>query len=337
MDTTFVFNQVKVPTGINTVVENMPSLPDSIHVSIDNLVNVAQESVEPVTIWGLTLDWGAIIIPTVASLIVFILGLIAENIKNSRKNKRETQEYRAALFAWIDLMGSSVFQQITSVRKLSVDIASNTTLQSARFQFSKTLIDKLDISGKTVIKYLINNSSDSKDGHREENAFNIISQCDYLQSAEKEILRQYEAYQAISIKLLEDWNNNITELNELLNSLPRTNEEAPAVLTCREIYKNFRNSYSENNGLVDILSIKEYLLDPILNSFPDYKYGSIMNPSIDRILLLVRNLLILIKNWEKNKEGFADIFNNYADRCENSFALLIDSKNYFKNKTVAIR
>ena len=71
MDTTFVFNQVKVPTGINTVVENMPSLPDSIHVSIDNLVNVAQESVEPVTIWGLTLDWGAIIIPTVASLIVF--------------------------------------------------------------------------------------------------------------------------------------------------------------------------------------------------------------------------------------------------------------------------
>lgn len=58
MDTTLIYNQVRIPTDINASVGNIPSFPDSLHVFVGDVVNIAKETAETQTFWGMTPEWG---------------------------------------------------------------------------------------------------------------------------------------------------------------------------------------------------------------------------------------------------------------------------------------
>lgn len=226
MDTTFVYNQVKFPAEINTSVENMPSLPDSIHVSIDNLVNVAQRTVEPVTIWGMTLDWGAIVIPTVSTILVFVVGIIIDIIFKRQASKRKTNEFRETVFSWVSLINDPIIKQISRVKKLVFDISLNQTLQNVRFEFSNSMSNKLDIIyAKNIIHYFIFNSSKPKQDKRAEYAFNVISTLDFLSKVENEVIKQFDVYQRQSLGLMNDWNPAIIDLQNIILNVSHSDKE----------------------------------------------------------------------------------------------------------------
>ena len=116
-------------------------------------------------------------------------------------------------------MQQPVIKQIELLREFSDAVKTNKTLQNERLVFSRNMVGKIEIAtAENIMNYLLFNSSKPKIDKRAENAFNMISQIDFLKSLETEICKQYDAYQRESLALFSDWNNNIQQIQRLCSS-----------------------------------------------------------------------------------------------------------------------
>lgn len=79
MDTTFIYNQVKAVTDSSAICSN---IPDTLNTHLHDTIQVAYPQAEK--IWGVTPEWGAVIIPTTVTIIVFILGYILNNFSKKK-------------------------------------------------------------------------------------------------------------------------------------------------------------------------------------------------------------------------------------------------------------
>ena len=83
------------------------------------------------------------------------------------------------------------FTSVDLNNKLSEDIGKNKTIQGVQYQFSKSMVNHLDVaSADNVIKHFINRSSAKTKDKRAIYAYNMVSLIDYLQSVEVEITKQ---------------------------------------------------------------------------------------------------------------------------------------------------
>lgn len=334
MDTTLIYNQVKIPYGINTYVEN---LPDTVSVQVQDPLRVVLPC-EPVeSLLGLSSEWWAIIIPTMASIIVFVFGHLIERCHERSLRKSETENFRNTLFAWIDLVEKPVRKQISSIRVFSDAIKNNITLQNERLMFSHNMVNKINIAtADNIVNYLINNSSKPDNDKRGEFAFNIVSQMDFLQAFESEIRSQYDAYERQSMALFEDWNPNIKRIQRLCNSV-NTCQVAFDVQTLRGIVETWRKTIAHNNSEVDIPLTFKNLIEPILITYRDHEYGHSGYEELDQIIESTKILNEVYYRWKVLSEGFSKVFEGYANNAESALRILLEAKKYFASKTKAIK
>lgn len=329
MDTTFIYNQIKAATDSNIIGGN---IPDTLNTHLHDTIQVAYPQVEK--IWGLTPAWGAVIIPTTVTIIVFVLGHILNNFSKKKEKVEETITFRNTLFEWINLIQQPVINQIKLLREFSDAVKINKTLQNERLVFSRNMVGKIEIAtAENVIKYLLFNSSKPKIDKRAENAFNMISQIDFLKSLEIEICKQYDAYQRESLALFSDWNNNIQQIQRLCSSNYNNNEVCIMKDLIDIVYKWMKDI--QNDNAVDIPKAYEKLIVPILKRCEEHVSGQVNFSEVDGIKEGALALENVYKRWKSITEGFSKIFADYAENANNSLMVLIASKKYFSENTKA--
>ena len=329
MDTTFIYNQIKAVTDSSIICGN---IPDTLNTHLHYTIQVAYPQAEK--IWGLTPEWGAVIITTTVTIIVFILGYILNNFSKKKEKEEETITFRNTLFEWINLIQQPVINQIKLLREFSYAVKINKTLQNERLAFSRNMVGKIEIAtAENVIKYLLFNSSKPKIDKRAENAFNMISQIDFLKSLETEICKQYDAYQRESLALFSDWNNNIQQIQRLCSSIINNNEEG-IMKDLKVIVYNWKEDI-QNNNEVDVTKVYEKLIVPILKRCEKHVLGQSNFSEVDGIKEGALILANVYERWKSIAEGFSKMFADYAENANNSLMVLIASKKYFSENTEA--
>lgn len=337
LDTTLIYNQVKIPTEVttNTTVQNMPSIPDSLHVFISDVVNVAQEKVDPTTFWGMTPEWGAIVIPTVATILVFVVGILIDIALKKYNKMHETDVFRDTVFSWVDIVNEPVANQIRRIRQLADDIHQNSTLQNVRFEFSKSMVDKLDVaSAENIIQYFLFNSSKPNNDERAKHAFNIVSILDFLSAVEDQIGKQYEAYQVQSMALMQEWNPVIIKLQNIIHSGVPSPAERTIISRFLYAYNNWQQA-SLADEEVNVNQVYQMLIQQGQRIFVDYTLGRVGYEKADSVIIALKELELIYTKWQALNNGFENVFRNYADASERSYANLCAAVDYFKNNTKA--
>lgn len=337
MDTTLIYNQVRIPTDINATVENIPTFPDSIHVFVGDVVNVAQETAETQSFWGMTPEWGAIVIPTVATILVFVIGILLDLLIKWISSVNKTREFRNTFFSWVSIVGDPVSKQISRIRQLATDIHNNTTLQNVRFEFSKSMVDKLDIaSAENLIQFFIFRSSKPENDKRSEHAFNIVSILDFLSSVEKEIAKNYEAYQMQSLALMNEWNPIIIHIQDTIHSGHPYREESALFSSIMQSYNAWQQAAMADEE-VDVIKVYNLFITPILRGLGTHVFGNAGFEKTDSIIVDLKKLALTYNKWSSLRDGFEEVFSNYADACQTSYVNLCNAINYFKENTRAIK
>ena len=327
MDTTFIYNQVKLATDSNII---SGYLQDSLNVQLQDTVQVAYPQVE--RIWGMSPTWGAVIIPTTVTIIVFVLGHILNYFSMKNNKMAETKTFRNTLFEWINLVQQPVIKQIELLRDFSDAVKTNKNLQNERFTFSRKMVGKIEIvTAENIMKYLLFNSSKPKIDKRAEKAFNMISQIDFLKSLEAEICKQYDLYQRESLALFDDWNNNILQIQKLcscnINSI-----EANIMSDLIDIVNYWREE-TRNDNAVDVTNAYEKLIVPILKRCKEHVLGQANYSEVDGIKEGALVLVNVYIRWKSIAEGFSKLFADYAEDMDIALNVLIASKNYFSENT----
>lgn len=319
MDSTYVVNQVNIPE-IQTQIVNSP---DSLFVTIVDPLEISQK--DPVLICGMTQESAAIIIPTVATILVFVAGIVIDRIMKRIQGIYETQMYKRTVYDWIDCICVTTGNQVEKVSKLADDIAKNRTLQAVRFEFSKSMANKLDIlTASKVLQNFVFNSTPLKGGNRT-HAFNIVSQFDFLSSVENEIVKMYELYNQQSYALLEPWNVSIRAIGSMVGSIPDPSDLG-LYFTLLDIYEKWAQAMSEDNDIdVDIILTKELFITPLseyLGSHQEEQGSALYGTLVHH----VNQLHIILKQWKALSSGYELNFRGYASSCTQSLKKLKDSK-----------
>lgn len=329
IDTTFIYNQVKAATGSNIIGGNMH---DTLNIHLHDTIQVVYPQVEKIC--GLTPAWGAVIIPTTVTIIVFILGHILNFFSKKKEKEKETITFRKTLFEWINLVQQPVIKQIELLREFSDAVKTNKTLQNERLVFSRNMVGKIEIvTAENIMKYLLFNSSKPKIDKRAENAFNMISQIDFLKSLETEICKQYDAYQRESLALFSDWNNNIQQIQRLCSSNINSNEVGIRTDLIVILY-NWKKDI-QNDNAVDVTKAYEKLIVPILERCEEHVSGQSNFSEVDGIKEGVLILANVYARWKSIAEGFSKMFADYAEYANNALMVLMESKKYFSENTKA--
>lgn len=327
MDTTFIYNQVKVVTDSCIICGN---IPDTLNTHLHDTIQVVYPQVEK--IWGLTPSWGAVIIPTTVTIIVFVLGQFLSHLSKKKEKIKETITFRETLFEWINLVQQPVIKQIELLRKFSDAVKTNKNLQNERLVFSRNMVGKIEIvTAENIMKYLLFNSSKPKIDKRAENAFNMISQIDFLKSLETEICKQYDAYQRQSFALFSDWNNNIQQIQRLCSSSINNIEVRLMKDLIDIVYKWMEDI--QNDNAVDIPKAYEKLIVPILKRCEEHVSGQANFSEVDGIKEGALALENVYERWKSIAEGFSKMFADYAEYANNALVILMASKNYFSENT----
>lgn len=320
-------------TNIRAIVGDMT---DTIYVHLQDAIRVTQPEVEK--LWGMSQEWGAVILPTVVSIAVFVFGVLIDRCLKANDEKNETIAFRDALFGWIDLVKEPVEKQVECLQVFSKAIKENRTLQNERLAFSRNMVDKIDMAtAENVIKYLMFNSSKPKEDRKAVNSFNLISQIDFLKSLEAEIRKQYDAYQRESLGLFGDWNKNIVQIQRLCaGNYTLIEDDALIMEKLIDILYEWKLTSQEDKE-VDIPKAYNSLIVPILKRCETHQFCQSRHTEIDGIKESALELANVYKRWHSIADGFSKVFADYATHAHNALKALIEAKTYFVENTRAIK
>ena len=230
-------------------------------------------------------------------------------------------------------MQQPVIKQIELLREFSDAVKTNKTLQNERLVFSRNMVGKIEIAtAENIMNYLLFNSSKPKIDKRAENAFNMISQIDFLKSLETEICKQYDAYQRESLALFSDWNNNIQQIQRLCSS--NNSNKVGIMKDLTDILNNWKKDI-QNDNAVDVTKAYEKLIVPIIERCEEHVSGQSNYSEVDGIKEGALILANVYARWKSIAEGFSKMFADYAEYANNALMVLMESKKYFSENTKA--
>lgn len=287
--------------------------------------------------FNMTDSEAAILIPTFVTILVFILGLLAKWVYNQIQNQNNIKTYREVVFAWTDIIINAVKNQSLSLKELSKGLSKSQSLFPERYAFSRSMSDKLsELSAEKVVSVFVMNCRCKKraEDNRAEYSFNLVSQYDYLSSVESIVKELYDAYNNKSNDLREQWNALLQEMQHDIDAVkPETTRDFQAI----ESIKATVDTYMKHRGQIDLIGeIYTQLIIPLnetvdncKNVFPDVRCCQLVYES-------ARKMILLYNNWFALKNGYAEVFGEYAASIDKSIASLQQAVDYYKQSTTVI-
>lgn len=124
---------------------------------------------------------------------------------------------------------------------------------------------------------------------------------------EEQIKETYKRYEAESLKLKDQWNEQYSQIREIINELLSNDkgQEHPATDKLIKIITNHNSATSQNIG--NYKTAYETLI-PQLNSLSDLNCNQLLN--------LLPKAELIYTQWMANNTGYGQLFGDYANSLE---------------------
>lgn len=282
--------------------------------------------------FGMSDSVASVVIPTLSSIIVFALGWIITVLYNASGRRKSIISYRNAVFEWTDLVIRAVQKQVQSLKTLSEKLASSQSLYPERYEFSRSMSDKLtDLSAEKVISVFIENCRFSSDDKRAKYSYNLISQYDFLSSIESFVKENYDAYNHHTNALRERWNGLCLSLQHEIDAVT---PKFPKDFEVRQCLNIVIETFLKDRGQVgQIEEAYSKLIAPLGEAV---KYCKLAFPEVrcyQSAYECISGMALLYEQWSELTKGYSEVFSFIASTIDESLAALREVVDYFKNKT----
>jgi hypothetical protein len=315
-------------------------------IIIDSLQLVKQIIVQPSitdlkekVYWGMSEGLAIILIPSLISILIFILTQAFLFVNRKFIIVRETNNYKKVIFCWIDQIENLVKTQVESCRSFAINLQQSNNITPIRFVYVKMLAEKIDeINIEKIINIFITNTSETKtNGESHKMTFSIIAQFNYLKSVENVLKITYESHQKQIIEIMNEWNKHFENLNKLSIEISKeirgdkTHEfydfnQRIMNISEQWIIQSQGGKSTNKNSVQNLVTPLSNFVDEVINSDTNNKYAYELSG-------VLQELRLVNYKWEKNIEGFSSIFSLLAENIEKSYEDLILAKRFFLSET----
>ena len=259
--------------------------------------------------------WASILVPTVCSIIVFVVGWILTRYFKKRDEKKSRYTYRSLVIDWVRLIKISEEQFIQSIKDISVSIGDSDNMQPEPFSVPQAIPYRLN---ELPLEILTEVFLYGKEGNERTKSnvhfFNIVSGFEFLSKMSEQVQSYYERYNKQALDLCQDWNDEYTQFVDALNS-------ARFLKAYKPIKNSWDAAFLENKD-----SIKVHY-DHIL-LFAD-QAGSLNDRGI---ISYVNRLSVIIEQRKALNAGFAQLFESMAEATQKSYNAMCEAADFFDKR-----
>jgi hypothetical protein len=295
---------------------------------------------------GMNKDLATILVPTIVTIIVFLLGQILVWFRDQKGKVAETKNYRSVIFKWIASSSKSIKQFANALHDFVDRMSKSENMMPEALAINLTSIDKLkDLKIDSYIKTLVINSrakyvtrKKSDENHDDAMVFKLVSQIDFLCAIRASIRESYDSYQKQILALQKEWNKNLNALKDtvqeetvLING--DTNHSQYELQTkVLDVFNEWSNKIADGYSPVDVTINK--MVNPLLRLISSETNKGRSNQYTLKMFMLMRNLLEVSYQWGVLKPAYIKVFGDVAENVDKSYDALIVAKDYFEKDTL---
>ncbi len=330
-----VINLKELVTSQSIKIDSVSNFYESMYHSLNQSINNDDQ------VLGLPLNFARIIIPVVVTILVFITGQLITWIKTKFERRSEILSYRDTILRWVDLIQTSIDIQTASCKSIATKIKESPDIHPEAFSFTKFLANKVsEISITKYIDVFVTNSNsynNDDDKHLKERwCYNLVSGFTFFHDMEQEIKTTYQAYEKNTMDLLEEWNQNFKEFDNLISFQMREvalNEDHPH----KRFNENVMKVISEwqgaaeggntvrlsNNNLVLPLTT---LVHSELRQVPSNDFAFDLSACLQRFRLTYQQA-------NTNSTAYSNLFESLAKKLDGTHKTLYSTREYIITRT----
>jgi len=277
---------------------------------------------------SLSTDYKTVTISTVASLVIFFLGFGMTELARRRNKSNELTQYKQFINEWVNKSNDTLEKYISSLSDFSKEIKVNTDLNIPKWQIHiihMSEIRKIPLE-KFANVYIFGLKKKEKDENRKR-LMKFIYQIEYLDKAPSMILSVYKEYCAQNENIMNEWNINYMQLNDLFeNYIYEQNEQ---IQRFSLFFFKLRSTEEKPFAGTDVWTSK--YIDPVMTELKKYNLKG--DHILYQIFILTRSLkIVLLKHSKLNDYSF--VFDEYAKNLKLAQTTIKDSMKYFENKKI---
>ncbi|AMP98698.1 hypothetical protein AY601_1787 [Pedobacter cryoconitis] len=275
------------------------------------------------------------LIPTVVTLTVFMLGLLANWLKGNSERRRETRHLKAVFMAWIPHLKRPVELLAGACDDLSARLTTANDIGAQGFKFNHIFAEKLSsVELRLMIKTFITNAS-GDDKLKNKYLYQMVSTLEFLDKKESEITAKYEEHYSSAGDLLHEWNEKFikfSELNLALHQQAASRGEAWLKLDrdAEAIRRDWGAAMKEHPGDTKVSYTR--IVEPIILLLKNFIHANGSDdPVIGGLTSAAEELKITFRQWEASHSGYSAMFSGYAVQLNEAYVLLSVARDFFNN------
>src|SRR5574344_1703171 len=309
------------------------SQPDTLSTAVRH-IDVGQR------LLGMSLSVAAIVVPTVASILIFIIGQLIDNFFTNRKIKieivNETKNNRDVILEWINLSEESIRTLADHCIDLSRNISSLDNIMHVPLTINSLSIGRMGgLSLEFFSKSLVITSMSTKGKKIDDsNLFNLISEVDFLQKIDRSIVENYDNYGKQAFELQKEWNNNLNDLKDMVHKKTVYSDKNYIDNLQVKVLSIF-NKWIDDVDLngTSVSSTVKGLIGPLMQLVVEETRNGNSNSYTLELYAPLRNIKEVDAKWETLKVEYTNVFNSIGIRISHACKTLVEAKEYFEKDT----
>ena len=280
---------------------------------------------------------GSIFIP----IFIFFLGYIVKVFNAKKLKQTDLKRHRTMLQTWYNGIKPAFKDQQDSIEALSLRVSKNDDLNSVPYQ--KVIIPYKCLDSLSLVKLydiFIYNSTipQAEQEIAAQHIFNIVSTIEFLEQNQILFEKQYLYYSDNLRDLMKDWNENMNQIHDLVNSHKAgTNPTPIETQFAAEVFDAFKETEKANieNGNIPSISIYEdHFILPILTKFTNDQHKYATSSFIAKVISANKNLLQLVLQFKTYKKTYPIVFQQIKDENQKAIDKMDAAFKYFASKPI---
>ena len=259
--------------------------------------------------------WAPIVVPTVCSIIVFVIGWVLTRYFKKKDEKKSRNTYKALVIGWIRMIETSEEQFIQSIKDISASIGESDNMQPEPFSVPQAIPHRLNEFPLEKLTDVFLNSKKGNERIRSEvHFFNIVSGFEYLSKMAEQVQSFYERYNKETLDLCQEWNTVYSQFVDSLNS-------SLSLKYYKPIKNSWDSAFRENK---DSIKVHQNHIVQFANQADSLKDKT--------IIAFINRLGVILEQRKAINTGFAQLFESMADFTHESYQSMREAADYFDDK-----
>jgi hypothetical protein len=277
------------------------------------------------------------LIPTIVTLVIFILGLIAAWFRANVERRRRYRQLRSVFVTWIPNLATPVSTLIANCNDFSARLSASERLSAEAMAFIPLNAEKLaGMDIQELMKAFLYNSTGEQVQNNQQ-LYVLISNLDYLVNLGPEMAAKYQEHYYSANLLLKEWNTTFVKLSDLQGKvfLAREGKTAARLAMEGQLRATILNWNAELQAHPQNTRVTyDHLVLPNLQLLNAY-FNATQSEEADLIVFIseLHNVAITYRQWRAAHDGYATIYTNYGLKLRECYDRLLAAVDYFRDET----